>query len=68
MGEIERLDNIGQCEIYVCDGFQQVKDKMAEMIDAGLVSILYDVKLKEYCDNFARSVISLRFPIGVPTM
>lgn len=55
MGEIERLDNIGQCEIYVCDGFQQVKDKMVEMIDAGLVSILYDVKLKEYCDNFARS-------------
>ena len=55
MGEIERLDSVGQCEIYVCDGFQQAKDKMVEMIDAGLVSILYDVKLKEYCDNFARS-------------
>ena len=55
MGEIERLNNVGQCEIYVCDGFYQIKDKMVEVIDAGLVSILYDVKLKEYCDEFARS-------------
>lgn len=54
MDNIERRDNIGDTEIYVCDGCEIAKECVLQYLDVGLVTILYDVKLQDYADSLAR--------------
>ena len=54
MCEIIQRDNIKNTEVYVTTEAWQVKEKLSELIDGGLVAVLYDVKLKDYADNLAR--------------
>ena len=55
MDNIERKDNIGDTEIYVCDGVAPVKEWVIQHIEGGLIAILYDVKLKDYADSLSSS-------------
>ena len=55
MDNIERKDNIGGTEIYVCDGVAPVKEWVTQHIEGGLIAILYDVKLKDYADSLSSS-------------
>ena len=54
MCETVRKENIGKTEVYITQDADQVKEKIADYVEGGLVAILYDMKLKEYADSLAR--------------
>ena len=54
MCRLKKEENIGNVEVYIVDDVCQVKEKVVEYIDGGLISVIYDVKIKDYADNLSR--------------